>query len=104
MNIKTLNKSIEIAEKYNDDIPTKRTLSRWVKRGVLSNWEQVEHFGQQGTDYLYPDSLPVEIIAAIELKGKLTLDEIAKARQGESEFTKIYQQKLEEIKKQLGGN
>jgi uncharacterized protein YbcI len=103
ISIYTLNKVAEIAAKYvgEDNIPTKRTLSRWINRQVLSDYVEKEYLGQGGLNVSYPDSIVAEVIAAIELKGKLTLDEIAKARKGESEFTKIYQQKLEEIKQAI---
>jgi len=101
MKVKTLNKAIEIVENKGYDVPTKRTLSYWIKRGVLSSYEYKEHLGQQGLNVLYPDILPVEIIAAIELKDSLTLDEIARARAGEGVATKIYNDKLEEIKQAI---
>ena len=101
MKVKTLNKIIEIVENKGYDVPTKRTLSYWIKRGVLSSYEYKEYLGQQGLNVLYPDILPAEIIAAIELKDSLTLDEIARARAGEGVATKIYNDKLEEIKQAI---
>ena len=97
----TLNKSIQIVEDQGYDVPTKRTLSYWIKRGVLSSYEYKEHLGQQGLNVLYPDILPVEIIAAIELKDSLTLDEIARARAGEGIAVDAYNDQLEEIKQAI---
>jgi len=96
----------EIAAKYvgEDNIPTKRTLSRWINRQVLSDYVEKEYLGQGGLNVSYPDSIVAEVIAVIELKQSLTLDEIARARAGEGVATEIYNDKLEEIKKQLGGN
>ena len=96
--IKTLNKAMEIAEKYIDDLPSRRTLNRYIKDGVLPSYEYKEYLGQNGLNVLYSDELVPSIIAAVELKGKMTLSEIARARQGKGEFVDIYQQKLEEIK------
>ena len=101
MKVKTLNKAIEIIEKQGYDVPTKRTLSYWIKRGVLSSYEYKEHLGQQGLNVLYPDILPAEIISAIELKDSLTLDEIARARAGNGIAVEAYNDKLEEIKQAI---
>ena len=101
MKIISLNKAMEIAEKYIEEVPTKRTLSRYVQRGVLSDWKKVEHFGQQGTEYLYPNIIAAEIIVAVKLKGSLTLDEIARARAGEGIAAELYKSKLEEVKQMI---
>ncbi|PTV92897.1 hypothetical protein C8C76_1634 [Halanaerobium saccharolyticum] len=101
MKVKTLNKAIEIIEKQGYDVPTKRTLSYWIKRGVLSSYEYKEHLGQQGLNVLYPDEIVAEIIAVIELKESLTLDEIARARAGNGIAVEAYNDKLEEIKQAI---
>lgn len=100
-NIKTLAKAMEVAQNYIDDVPSRRTLNRYITRGVLPSYEYQEYLGSQGKNTMYNDDIVPAIIVAVKLRGKMTLDEIARARKGQGEFTKIYQQKLEEIKQAI---
>ena len=101
MKVKTLNKAIEIVENKGYDVPTKRTLNYWKNRKIISDYVEKEYLGQQGVNVLFDDSIIAEIIAVIELKQSLTLDEIARARAGNGIAVDAYNDQLEEIKQAI---
>lgn len=92
---------MEVAQNYINDVPSRRTLNRYIARGVLPSYEYQEYLGSQGKNTMYSDEIVPAIIVAVKLRGKMTLDEIARARVGEGEFVDIYNSKLEEIKNDI---
>jgi len=78
----TIKEAKEKATKITGNIPTIGTLRNWVNKGLLSGTVDYINRGKAGGRIgLYPESLPIEIATAIDLKGQgYTIGEIAKVR------------------------